>query len=238
MLDITGLTLGYDGVTVVRGVTLTVAPGEAVCLVGPNGAGKTTTLRGISGTIPASAGSVRWDGVELCGAPAHRRASLGIALVPEGRHVFPSLTTWENLEVARRAVRRHGEGRAAIDHALDRFPRLRERMTQPAGLLSGGEQQMLAIARALTQEPRLLVIDEMSMGLAPVVCEQVAQIVRQLIEDGMSVLMVEQNAELALSLCSRGYLISGGEIVLEDDASALRENGSVRSLYLGSDGDK
>lgn len=232
-LEVENLSVGYGDVSVVRDVDLHVEVGEAVCLVGPNGAGKTTTLRGIMGLTKPTSGVVRWDGADHASKAAWSRAHSGIALVPEGRHVFGPLTVGENLEVAVRAVGGKRVG-ARIDSAFDRFPRLRERRGQLGGLLSGGEQQMLAIARALVQEPRLLVIDEMSLGLAPVIYEQVGEAVRGLVSDGLGVLMVEQNAALAMSLCSRGYLMAGGEILLGGTVEEMSHEDAVAHLYFGA----
>lgn len=235
-LQIRGLSIGYGDVTVVRDVDLTVGVGEAVCLVGPNGAGKTTTLRGIIGLNPALRGSISWEGQDLTHRPAYARARAGIALVPEGRHVFPQLTVTENLAVAARAAGRRSVSVAArIQLAIERFPRLTERRTQLAGLLSGGEQQMLAIARALVQDPRLLVIDEMSLGLAPVVSEYVADAVRQLVAEGLGVLLVEQNAALAMNICSRGYLMAGGQVLLQGTVEEMKQEDAMHGLYFGAE---
>ncbi|GAC1328866.1 MAG: ABC transporter ATP-binding protein [Mycobacteriales bacterium] len=234
-LRVSGLAIGYGDVTIVRDMSLTVAPGEAVCLVGPNGAGKTTTLRGIIGLNRPLAGSIRWEGKDLTGRPAHERAHAGIALVPEGRHVFPQLSVLENLDVAARATGgRSGSVPDRITRAMERFPRLESRRSQLAGLLSGGEQQMLAIARALVQEPRLLMIDEMSLGLAPVVYEAVGDAVRQLVREGLAVLLVEQNAALAMDICDRGYLMAGGQILLQGSVEEMKHEDAVQSLYFGA----
>lgn len=234
-LEVRGADIGYGGITIVRGLDLHVEVGEAVCLVGPNGAGKTTTLRGIIGLNRPTSGSIVWEGQDLTHRPVHARAHAGIALVPEGRHVFPQLTVAENLEVAVRALgRRGGRLRERLDQAMERFPRLKDRRDQPAGLLSGGEQQMLAIARALVQEPRMLVIDEMSLGLAPVIYEAVGDAVRGLVSEGLGVLLVEQNAALAMDICDRGYLMSGGQVLLEGTVDQMRAEDSVQSLYFGA----
>lgn len=232
MLEVESAAIGYGPVTVVQDLSLSVSEGEAVFLIGPNGAGKSTTLRGILGLNKLTRGSVRWDGKDITSMPAHRRAEMGIALVPEGRHVFPQLTVAENLDVASRAVRAT-DVKARLDEVYSVFPRLGERSNQVAGLLSGGEQQMLAIGRALSQRPKLLVIDELSLGLAPVVYQQVGDVVREIARSGLSVLLVEQNARLAMGICSRGYLLSHGDVVLSGTVSELEANDQMRDLYLG-----
>lgn len=232
MLEVESAAIGYGPVTVVQNLSLSVGQGEAVFLIGPNGAGKSTTLRGIMGLNKLTRGSVRWDGKDITSMPAHRRADVGIALVPEGRHVFPQLTVAENLDVACRAVRA-SDVKARLDEVFSIFSRLAERRSQVAGLLSGGEQQMLAIGRALSQRPKLLVIDELSLGLAPVVYQQVGEVVREIARSGLSVLLVEQNARLAMRICSRGYLMSHGDIVLAGTVAELEANDQMRDLYLG-----
>lgn len=232
MLEMRNARIGYGPVTVVEDLSLRVGDGEAVFLIGPNGAGKSTTLRGISGLNQLQSGTVLWDGEDITRVPASRRASRGIAVVPEGRHVFPQMTVQENLEVAARAVDRTGID-ARISEVFDLFPRLKERQNSFGALLSGGEQQMLAIGRALAQRPRLLVIDELSLGLAPVIYHQVGETVRDLAASGLSVLLVEQNARLAMRICSRGYLLSHGEIVLSGTVEELESTDEMRDLYLG-----
>ena len=232
MLELTNARIGYGPVSVVHDLTISVGASEAVFLVGPNGAGKSTTLRGIIGHNPLTSGAIMWEGRNISKLAPHERARLGIALVPEGRHVFPHLTVLENLEVAAR-VGPNTRLNARIEGIFDRFPRLAGRRGQRAGLLSGGEQQMLAIGRALVQEPRLLVIDELSLGLAPVIYQQVGESVRDLARDGLSVLLVEQNAVLAMKICSRGYLLSRGTVVLEGTVEELKTKSEMRDLYLG-----
>ena len=232
MLELKNARIGYGPVSVVHDLTISVGASEAVFLVGPNGAGKSTTLRGIIGHNPLTSGSITWEGKDISRLAPHKRARLGIALVPEGRHVFPQLSVLENLEVAAR-VGPNTRVKERIEGIFDRFPRLAVRPSQRAGLLSGGEQQMLAIGRALVQEPRLLVIDELSLGLAPVVYQQVGESVRDLARDGLSVLLVEQNAVLAMKICSRGYLLSRGTAVLEGTAEELKTKSEMRDLYLG-----
>ncbi|MDQ6523940.1 ABC transporter ATP-binding protein [Nocardioides sp. LHD-245] len=232
MLELRNARIGYGPVTVVEDLSLQVGDGEAVFLIGPNGAGKSTTLRGISGLNRLESGSLIWDGDDVTRLPANRRAARGIAVVPEGRHVFPQLSVQENLEVAARAVDRTDVA-SRTDEVYDLFPRLRERRQSFAGLLSGGEQQMLAIGRALAQRPRLLIIDELSLGLAPVIYQQVGETVRQLAATGLSVLLVEQNARLAMRICSRGYLLAHGEVVLSGTVEELEQTDQMRDLYLG-----
>lgn len=232
MLEIKGAEIGYGPVPVVRGLDLSVSPGEAVCLVGPNGAGKSTSIRGVLGLNRLSAGSVHWRGKDISRTATHRRAKLGIGVVPEGRRVFPQLTVQENLEVSAR-VRRSSDVAGRVEFALDRFPQLAGRTRQMGGLLSGGEQQMLAIARALVQEPELLLIDELSLGLAPVIYEQVGEAVKSLAADGLGVLLVEQNAMLAMKICTRGYLMSGGCVVLSGTVEEMGHESMMQDLYLG-----
>ena len=232
MLDLTQAQIGYGPITVVDDVSLQVGDGEAVFLIGPNGAGKSTTLRGIVGHNRLTQGSLTWEGQDVTRLPAHRRTRLGIAAVPEGRHVFPQLTVAENLELAARVISRH-DVEQRVDEVMQVFPRLADRRAQFAGLLSGGEQQMLAIGRALAQRPRLLIIDELSLGLAPVIYESVGDTVAELARSGLSVLLVEQNARLAMRICSRGYLLSGGEVVLKGTVEELAATSEMRELYLG-----
>lgn len=233
-LEVRGLCVGYGDIAVVSDVSLSVNEGEAVCLVGPNGAGKSTTVRGIIGLNRPTSGSIVWNGHDLTTRSASVRAHSGIALVPEGRHVFPQLTVQQNLQVAARVVR--GRKSAPTDRlaaAYERFPELAGRCRQHAGLLSGGEQQMLAIARALVQEPQLLIIDELSLGLAPIVVERVAHAVRQLVLEGLAVLLIEQHAALAVEICSRGYLMTGGTVQFGGPVSAMQGEGAFQDLYFG-----
>jgi branched-chain amino acid transport system ATP-binding protein len=232
MLRIENAEIGYGHVPVVKDLSLFVDRGEAVCLVGPNGAGKSTSIRGVLGLNRLTSGSVHWKGQDITGKAPHRRARLGIGVVPEGRRVFPQLTVLENLDVSAR-ISKTGSVTARIESALDRFPRLAERTSQLGGLLSGGEQQMLAIARALVQAPELLLIDELSLGLAPVIYQQVGEAVRSLAEDGLGVLLVEQNAMLAMDICSRGYLMAGGRIVLSGTVAEMSADSSMQDLYFG-----
>lgn len=231
-LTIEGAEIGYGPVTVVRDLDLEVRPGEAVCLVGPNGAGKSTSIRGILGLNGLNRGTVRWEGRDISRASTHARVRLGIGVVPEGRRVFAQLTVLENLVVAARLAGTSSVS-SRIDAAFDRFPRLQERRDQMGGLLSGGEQQMLAISRALVQQPKLLLIDELSLGLAPVVYEQVGAAVKVLAEEGIGVLLVEQNAALAMEICSRGYLMSNGRIALSGTVDEMGSESVMQDLYFG-----
>jgi branched-chain amino acid transport system ATP-binding protein len=233
LLAVSQLSVAYGGIQAVRELSLDVAAGEMVCLIGANGAGKTTTLKAISGLIAPRSGSVQFDGQLLTGLPAHAIARRGMALVPEGRGVFPRMSVAENLMMG--AYTRND--RAAIANDLDQvyalLPRLTERRAQLAGLLSGGEQQMLALGRAMMARPRLLLLDEPSMGLAPLMVQAVFDIIRQIAASGVAVLLIEQNAHLALKTCARGYVLETGAITLSGDAAELAANPAVRHAYLG-----
>ena len=232
MLEVRGLAVAYGGIQAVKGIDLDVAEGELVTLIGANGAGKTTTLKAISGLLAPTSGSVRYCGRDIAGAPAHELVRAGLALVPEGRGVFGRLTIDENLAMGAYARRDH-EVSADRDRAYALFPRLAERRRQLAGTLSGGEQQMLAIARALMSRPRLLLLDEPSMGLAPLMVQKIFETIRLIAREGVTLLLVEQNAKLALETCGRGYVMDSGTIALADAASALLVNPEVRRAYLG-----
>ena len=233
LLEVSKLSVAYGGIKAVRELSLEVAHGEMVCLIGANGAGKTTTLKAISGLIAPHAGSVHFDGQSLTRLPAHEVARRGLALVPEGRGVFPRMSVAENLMMGAYTRR----DRAAIARDLDQvyalLPRLTERQAQPAGLLSGGEQQMLALGRAMMARPRLLLLDEPSMGLAPLMVQAVFDIIRQIAASGVSVLLIEQNAHLALKTCARGYVLENGVIAVSGEAGELAANPAVRQAYLG-----
>jgi branched-chain amino acid transport system ATP-binding protein len=233
LLAVSQLSVAYGGIQAVRELSLEVAPGEMVCLIGANGAGKTSTLKAISGLIALQAGSVQFDGQAIARLPPHEVARRGLALVPEGRGVFPRMSVAENLMMG--AYTRHD--RAAIARDLDQvhalLPRLTERRAQLAGLLSGGEQQMLAIARSLVSRPKLLLIDEMSLGLMPVLVAMLFKLIQDLCRKNISILLIEQNAKKALEIAHRGYLIENGRVVLEGQASALLQNDKVKAAYLG-----
>jgi branched-chain amino acid transport system ATP-binding protein len=234
LLAVKGLEVRYGGIRAVKGIDLRVDEGEVVCLIGANGAGKTTSLKAIAGLAAAAAGSIRYAGAEVAALPVHKRARLGMALVPEGRGVFPRLTVDENLAMG--AYCRNDKDGIAQDltRVQGLFPRLKERGAQSAGTLSGGEQQMLAIARALMSRPRLLLLDEPSMGLAPLAVAKIFETVRFIAEGGMTILLVEQNARLALESSRRGYVLEGGRIVHQDDSAALLASPKVRAAYLGA----
>ncbi|MBM3219188.1 MAG: ABC transporter ATP-binding protein [Candidatus Rokubacteria bacterium] len=233
MLALERVTARYGAVTALRDVSLTVGVGEFVCLIGANGAGKSTTLKAISGLVPAAAGRIRFDGYDIHGLAPQEILKRGIAHCPEGRRVFPYMTVDENLAMGA-YVRRDVAGVAAdLERVFTHFPILAERRRQPAGTLSGGEQQMLAIGRALMARPRLILFDEPSLGLAPTVVETVFAIIAGIQREGTTVLMVEQNAYVALQLASRAYVMETGRIVLEGPARALADDEHVKRAYLG-----
>jgi branched-chain amino acid transport system ATP-binding protein len=232
LLDIRGLEVNYGGIRAVKGIDLEVREGELVCLIGANGAGKSTTLRAVCGLLPARAGSVRYDGADTAGVAVHELPRRGLVMVPEGRGIFPQLSVEENLAMG--AFTR-GDAEIAIDveRQYERFPRLKERHSQVAGTLSGGEQQMLAMGRALMARPKLLLLDEPSMGLAPRLVAKIFDIVREIAKQGVTILLVEQNARLALEAAHRGYVMESGSITLAGEAKGLLENPKVREAYLG-----
>jgi branched-chain amino acid transport system ATP-binding protein len=232
LLEVKALEVGYGGIRAVKGIELAVRDGELVTLIGANGAGKTTTLKALSGLLRPSAGCVRYNNRDITGLPAYELVKLGIALVPEGRGVFGRLTIEENLAMGA-YIRRDRDVAADFNRAYTLFPRLAERRKQLAGTLSGGEQQMLAIARALMSRPKLLLLDEPSMGLAPLMVQKIFETIKAVAAEGVTLLLVEQNAKLALELCNRGYVMESGSIVLADEADALLRNPQVRHAYLG-----
>ena len=233
LLALEKLQVAYGGIRAVKGVDLTVAQGELVCLIGANGAGKTTTLRAITGLIHTAAGRILYDGEDLAGRRVHEIAQRGLALVPEGRGVFPQLTIEENLAMGAYARSDAKAVAADIERAFALFPRLKERRAQTAGTLSGGEQQMLAIARAMMSRPRLLLLDEPSMGLAPLMVEKIFEVIRAIAAEGVTMLLVEQNARLALEVSHRGYVLEGGVVTIEGEASSLLHDPRIREAYLG-----
>lgn len=233
ILELDRVESGYGSLTILKGVSLRVEAGEIVTLIGSNGAGKTTTLNTISGVVRVRRGRILFEGQEITSRPPHEIARLGIAHVPEGRRLFPDLTVLENLELGAFLRRDRRELRADIDRVFEIFPRLRERARMRAGSLSGGEQQMCAIARGLMARPRILLLDEPSLGLAPKVVSQIFDIICRINAEGTPVLLVEQNAHLALSIAHRGYVIATGEITLEGAGSELLGNEMVKKLYLG-----
>jgi branched-chain amino acid transport system ATP-binding protein len=228
LLELKAVEVRYGGIRAVKGIDLAVGEGELVCLIGANGAGKSSTLKAICGLAPVHAGSVRYADAEISRAKVHELPRRGLVLVPEGRGIFPQLTVQENLAMGAYA---HGGGDPALQYAS--FPRLKERRHQVAGTLSGGEQQMLAIARALMSRPRLLLLDEPSMGLAPLMVVKIFEIVRGIAASGVTILLVEQNARLALEVASRGYVMESGAITLEGEARTLLADPRVREAYLG-----
>ena len=232
-LTVEDLSVCYGAIQALDGISLRVEQGEVVTLIGGNGAGKTTTLRAISGLLRPKQGRIEFDGVSILGWQPHRIVCQGLVQVPEGRGIFANLTVEENLQMG--AYARHDRDAIRTDHerALDLLPRLRERLRQPAGTLSGGEQQMLAIARALLARPRLLMLDEPSLGLAPQVVQTVFQVIREIAAAGTTILLVEQNAGMALQVANRAYVIEVGEIQMEGPASELAQSDEVRKAYLG-----
>jgi branched-chain amino acid transport system ATP-binding protein len=235
LLELNDIHTYYGAIHALRGVTLNVEEGEIVTLIGSNGAGKSTTLRTISGQLRPRQGEITLRGKRIDGRPAHEIVEMGVCQSPEGRRVFSRMSVHENLEMG--AFSRNDKAAIQVDfeRVYGLFPRLKERESQKAGTMSGGEQQMLAIARALMAEPKVLLLDEPSMGLAPILVEQIFEIVKTINEQGTTVLLVEQNALMALAIANRGYILQTGEIVLADEASALAKNPAVRAAYLGGD---
>jgi branched-chain amino acid transport system ATP-binding protein len=235
MLAVEGLTAGYGRLEVLHGIDVAVADGELLAVLGANGAGKTTLLRAVSGLLRPTAGTVRLAGQDVTGAPAERLAGRGLAHVPEGRLVFPTLSVEDNLTLGGYARRRDRRGFAADrDRVLDLFPRLRQRLGQPAGTLSGGEQQMVAVGRGLMARPRLLVLDEPSLGLAPrIVAEIMAVLARLRRDDGLTILLVEQNVHAAFSVADRACVLDRGRVAMEGEPAALADDPRVQSAYLG-----
>jgi branched-chain amino acid transport system ATP-binding protein len=233
LLDVRDLHVAYGHVEAVRGVSLSVAEGSIVTLVGPNGAGKTSILSALAGLVRPVAGSVRLAGRDVTGLPAHRAVAAGLSLVPEGRAILGRMTIEENLVLAGERRRSPADLREAIAEQYRRFPVLGERRRSPAGTLSGGEQQMLALARALLAKPRVLLLDEPSMGLSPILVQQVFETIRSIHREGTTLLLVEQNARLALAVSAHAYVLERGKVVLEGPSSELREDPRVQAAYLG-----
>jgi len=233
LLDLAKVEVAYGGIQAVKGIDLTVGQGELVCLIGANGAGKTTTLKGICGLQPVKSGTIRYAGEDITGKAAFQLVRQGLAMVPEGRGVFGALTIEENLSMG--AYVRHDRAaiRADVERVYVLFPRLKERRKQTAGTMSGGEQQMLAMARALMSRPKLLLLDEPSMGLAPLMVQKVFETVLTVSGEGVTILLIEQNAKLALEVSHRGYVMESGEIILQGDAKKLLHDPAVRAAYLG-----
>ena len=233
LLEIRNVSVNYGKVSAIRDISMMVPDGGIVTIIGGNGAGKTTMLRAISGLEPLRSGEIRFDGERIDGLPAHRIVARGIAHVPEGRRVFPDLTVEENLRTGAFLRRDQAAIEADLEQTFERFPRLRERRVQLARTMSGGEQQMLAIGRALMTKPRLLLMDEPSMGLAPIIVEEIARIIQEISAQGVPVVLVEQNAELALDLADYAYVLETGNLALEGPANELHDNEHVRAAYLG-----
>ncbi|NCZ77547.1 MAG: ABC transporter ATP-binding protein [Burkholderiaceae bacterium] len=238
LLEVRNLKLSYGGIAAVKGIDFYINSGELVTLIGANGAGKTTTLKVIAGLLKPSSGSIHFLGSAIGGQPAYELAALGVGLVPEGRGVFARMTILENLQMGA-YVRQGSHSAKSIGHdlevVLETFPRLRERLSQLAGTLSGGEQQMVAIARAMMARPKLLLLDEPSMGLAPLMVETIFGVIQNLNQHGMTILLVEQNARLALSMADRAYVLESGVITLSGTANELLNDDRVREAYLGVD---
>ncbi len=233
LLEVEDIRTRYGSIEALKGVSLEVRDGEVVTLIGSNGAGKSTTLRSISGLTPASSGRISFGGEDIRRTPAHEIVTHGIALAPEGRHCFPRMTVRENLDLG--AHRRKGPEIAEdLERVFDLFPRLSERAKQKAGTMSGGEQQMLAIGRALMARPRLLMLDEPSMGIAPILVQRIYQTIGEINRSGVAILLVEQNANYALDLARRGYVMETGRVVLANDSDQLRDDPEVQRAYLGT----
>lgn len=233
MLKITDLKVNYGMIQAIKGISFYVNEGEIVALIGANGAGKTTTLHTITGLVPAKSGSIEFEGKELTKIPAHRIVSMGMSHVPEGRRIFQELTVYDNLLMGAFTRKDKNELHDSIKTVYKHFPRLEERKNQIAGTLSGGEQQMLAMGRALMSKPRIVLMDEPSMGLSPLYVSEIFHIIEEINKMGTTVLLVEQNAKKALSIANRAYVLETGTIALEGDAKELMQNDSVKKAYLG-----
>ena len=232
MLEVRNINVYYGSIHAIKNISFDVSEGEIICLIGANGAGKTTILNTISGLLSSKSGSIDFMGQNLMKVPAHQIVTLGLAHVPEGRHVFTRMTVKENLEMGGYCIARE-ELDGLMEEVYSHFPRLKERESQIAGTLSGGEQQMLAMGRALMSKPRLLMLDEPSMGLSPILVDEIFSIIKGLHQQGTTILLVEQNARMALSVADRGYVLETGKIVLSADADELLHNDMVRKAYLG-----
>jgi branched-chain amino acid transport system ATP-binding protein len=232
LLEVDAIHTFYGAIEALKGITLDVNEGEIVTLIGSNGAGKSTTLRSISGLTPPREGSIKFDGQEIGETPAEDIVRLGVSQAPEGRKIFPRMTVTENLELGA-YLRRDEKISDDMDRVFDLFPRLKEREKQKAGTMSGGEQQMLAIGRALMADPKLLLLDEPSMGLAPILVERIYETIAEINKQGMTILLVEQNANYALEVSQRGYVLETGTVAVTDESEKLRENPQVQEAYLG-----
>ena len=234
MLEVKHLSVSYGAIEAVKDISFTVNDGEIVSLIGANGAGKTTTLHTITGLVPAKSGSVMYNGVDLLKTHNNKIVTLGIAHIPEGRHVFTRMSVEENLEMGAFSLKDQSDLKKDLDMVYGLFPRLKERRNQKAGTLSGGEQQMLAMGRALMSHPKTILMDEPSMGLSPKLVKEIFSIIRKLHEQGITILLVEQNAKMALSIADRAYVLETGRITMEGDAKELLNNEQVRKAYLGA----
>jgi branched-chain amino acid transport system ATP-binding protein len=233
LLEVEDIHTYYGNIEALKGVSLNVEEGEIVTLIGSNGAGKSTTLRSISGLTAPREGSIRLDGADIVGTPPQEVVRAGVALSPEGRHCFQRMTVRENLDMGA-YLRRDDRVNDDLERIYDLFPRLKEREKQKAGTMSGGEQQMLAMGRALMAEPRLLLLDEPSMGISPILTERIYETIAEINRQGMTILLVEQNANFALDVSARGYVLATGKVVLSNSASALRDDPEVQKAYLGT----
>jgi len=234
MLEVKNLSVSYGAIEAVKDISFTVNDGEIVSLIGANGAGKTTTLHTITGLVPAKSGSVMYNGVDLLKTHNNKIVTLGMAHIPEGRHVFTRMSVEENLEMGAFSLKDQSDLKKDLDMVYSLFPRLKERRNQKAGTLSGGEQQMLAMGRALMSHPKTILMDEPSMGLSPKLVKEIFSIIRKLHEQGITILLVEQNAKMALSIADRAYVLETGRITMEGDAKELLNNEQVRKAYLGA----
>ena len=234
MLEVKNLSVSYGAIEAVKDISFTVNAGEIVSLIGANGAGKTTTLHTITGLVPAKSGSVMYNGVDLLKTHNNKIVTLGMAHIPEGRHVFTRMSVEENLEMGAFSLKDQSDLKKDLDMVYGLFPRLKERRNQKAGTLSGGEQQMLAMGRALMSHPKTILMDEPSMGLSPTLVKEIFSIIRKLHEQGITILLVEQNAKMALSIADRAYVLETGRITMEGDAKELLNNEQVRKAYLGA----
>ena len=233
LLDIRNMDVAYGGIRAVRQLNLHVHPGERVALIGANGAGKSTTLRAICGLVPLAAGSVHYQGKSLAGQPVHAMVRQGLVMVPEGRGIFPQLTIEENLHMGAYSRQDKINFAQELQQVYQRFPRLAERRLQTAGTLSGGEQQLLAMGRALLSTPKLLLLDEPTMGLAPIMVDKIFEVIEDIAQQGVTILLIEQNARLALEVSQRGYVLESGELTLQGPARDLLHDPKVRAAYLG-----
>ena len=236
LLDIRNMDVAYGGIRAVRQLNLHVHPGERVALIGANGAGKSTTLRAICGLVPLAAGSVHYQGKSLAGQPVHAMVRQGLVMVPEGRGIFPQLTIEENLHMGAYSRQDKINFAQELQQVYQRFPRLAERRLQTAGTFSGGEQQLLAMGRAILSKPKLLLLDEPTMGLAPIMVDKIFEVIEDIAQQGVTILLIEQNARLALEVSQRGYVLESGELTLQGPARDLLHDPKVRAAYLGEQG--